>query len=137
MAAPETHLPIDDASAPVLVVVAYQVRPEKQDEFLQHIRWLGRARRRTGATSWSVYEDADRPHRFIETYVVPSWEECLRQGARWTVADAATRDNVLDCLQDKSEPTVRHFVAPPQLSFAARWRERRPGSSLMDARHHR
>ncbi len=134
MAAPEVRLPIEDPDTPVLVLVAYEVRPDREDEFLQHVRRLGRSRRRTGATSWSVYEDADRPHRFLETYVVPSWEEHMRQHARWTVADATIRDGVLGCLRGDSEPTVRHFVAPALPPVADRWRESMPGASLVDER---
>ena len=37
------------------------------------------SRRRTGATRWNLYRDAADPARFIETFLVPSWEEHLRQ----------------------------------------------------------
>lgn len=49
---------------------------------------VGRSRRRTGASRWSLYQDAAEPLRFVEAFLVPSWEEHLRQHAdRLTGAD--------------------------------------------------
>ena len=127
MAAPETRLSVEDTSSPVLVVHAYEVRPEAEDEFLHAVRSLGRARRRTGAVSWSIYEDVDRPHRFIETYVVPTWDEHMRQHGRRTASDAALQGQVQRFLREGSEQTARHFVAPPEPTFMDVLRERSPG----------
>ena len=88
MAAPEARLVEDEhAGSPALVVVAYQIRPEIEDEFLRALRLVGRVRRRTGATDWSVYRDADKPYRFVETFVLSSWDEHMRQHQRRTVTD--------------------------------------------------
>lgn len=127
MASPEVRLPVEDTSSPVMVVVAYEVRPGTEEEFLHAVRRLGRARRRTGAVSWSIYEDADRPHRYLETYVAPTWEEHIRQHARRTATDAALQEAVHGYLQEGTLPTVKHFVAPPQPSFLDTLRERNPG----------
>ena len=43
------------------------------------MRRLGRSRRRTGALRWSLYQDAADPDRFVETYLLGSWEEHMRQ----------------------------------------------------------
>ena len=114
MAAPEARLvEDDDADSPVLVVVSYEVRPEAEDDFLRALRLVGRARRRTGATDWSVYRDADKPYRFIESFVLPSWDEHLRQHLRRTVTDLGLQEDVGNsCTQYK--PTAKHFVAPPE-----------------------
>ena len=118
MAAPEARLVDDeDAGSPALVVVAYQVRPEAEDEFLRALRLVGRVRRRTGATDWSVYRDADKPHRFIETFVLPSWDEHMRQHQRRTVTDLELQRELHQFLQDGTEPTAKHYVAPPEPSM--------------------
>jgi MFS family permease len=117
MAAPEGRLVGDDTSSPALVVVAYEVRPDSEDDFLRALRLVGRARRRTGAMSWSVYRDADRAHRFIETYVLPSWDEHMRQHQRRTMTDLELQEDVWQYLRPGTEPTAKHFVAPPEPSM--------------------
>jgi len=115
MAAPEARLVAgQDADSPALVVVAYEVREDAEDDFLRALRLVGRVRRRTGATDWSVYRDADKPRRFIETFVLPSWQEHLRQHQRRTVTDLELQEDVRQYLRPGAEPTAKHFVAPPE-----------------------
>ena len=96
---------------------AYEVRPEAEDEFLRALRLVGRVRRRTGATDWSVYRDADKPHRFVETFVLPSWDEHLRQHQRRTVTDFELQQDLRQYLRPGTEPTAKHYVAPPEPSM--------------------
>lgn len=115
LAAPEARLVAgDDVDSPALVVVAYEVRPEAEDGFLRSLRLVGRVRRRTGATDWSVYRDADKPYRFIESFVLPSWEEHMRQHQRRTMTDLELQEDVLQYLRPGSEPTAKHFIRPPE-----------------------
>ena len=125
MAVPEGRLVGDDTSSPALVVVAYEVRPEAEDDFLRALRLVGRVRRRTGAMSWSVYRDAERAHRFIETFVLPSWHEHMRQHQRRTVTDAVLQEDVRQYLRPGTAPTAKHFVAPPEPSMRL-WMSGRP-----------
>jgi MFS family permease/quinol monooxygenase YgiN len=110
--APEMRLPDEDAAGPVLVTVAYDVRPESEDAFQRELALVGRSRRRTGAVQWSVYRDAEEPGRFIETYVVPSWEEHVRQHGRRTVTDASLTEALRVFLREGTRPEVKHYVAP-------------------------
>jgi len=117
LAAPEARLIEDyESGSAALIVVAYEVLPGVEDEFLRTLRLVGRARRRTGAIDWSVYRDADEAHRFIETFVLPTWDEHMRQHRRRTVADLALQEDVRRCLRPGTEPTAKHYVAPPQPS---------------------
>ena len=117
MTEPESSL-IDaaDSDSPALVVVAYEVRAEVEEDFLRALRLVGRVRRRTGATDWSVYRDADRDHRYIETFVLPSWDEHVRQHQRRTVTDLELQEDVRRFLRPGTEPAAKHFVAPPRPS---------------------
>lgn len=114
MYAPEMRLVVDDASGPVFVTVTYEVAPQAVDEFQRALRRVGRARRRTGAVRWSVYRDAEVPERFVEMFIVPSWQEHVRQHGRRTVTDAALQEGLRAFLREGTEPEVRHFVAPPR-----------------------
>jgi quinol monooxygenase YgiN len=120
--APETRLSDEDASGPVLVTVAYDVRPDAEEDFQHALALVGRSRRRTGAVQWSSYRDAEEPGRFIETYVVPSWEEHVRQHGRRTVTDASLSEGLRVFLRDGSRPEVKHYVAPARLARRGRTR---------------
>ncbi|MET7807584.1 MFS transporter [Micromonospora chersina] len=92
---PEPHLALEPhpRGGPVLVTVSYTVRPERQAEFVEAMRAVGRSRRRTGAMRWGLFRTGERTHGFVEVYQVPSWEEHLRQhGGRLTGADRAAEE---------------------------------------------
>lgn len=70
---------------PVLVTVTYEVPGDDVHEFAEAMRLVERHRRRTGAYRWGLFRDLAAPHQFIETFVVESWGEHLRQHRRTTV----------------------------------------------------
>jgi MFS family permease len=100
--------PESDAG-PVLVTVEYRVDPDRSDEFLQAIHEYGRVRRRDGAFRWSVYRDLEQVDRFVETFVVSSWAEHLRQHERVTNADRAVEERLRTYVT--GVPSVRHLVS--------------------------
>jgi predicted MFS family arabinose efflux permease len=78
---PEPQLVVepDPSSGPVVITVAYTVSPENQREFLEAMRRVRRSRMRTGAVQWGLFRHGEVPDRMVEVYVVPTWEEHLRQ----------------------------------------------------------
>jgi MFS family permease len=70
---------------PVLVTVTYEVPGEDVHGFADAMRLVERHRRRTGAYRWGLFRDLAAPDQFIETFVVESWGEHLRQHRRTTV----------------------------------------------------
>jgi MFS family permease len=85
---------IDQDRGPVLVTVEYQIGPRDRDSFLDALEALGRERRRDGAYAWGVFEDAAGRGRIVETFLVESWLEHLRQHERVTKADRLVQDRV-------------------------------------------
>ena len=77
---------------PVMVIVDYEVAPEDEERFIQLMEELRVARRRTGASRWGLFEDAQRPGRFIESFVVASWGGYPVQRSRYTAADLRALD---------------------------------------------
>ena len=69
----------DRDEGPVLVTVTFTVPRENTERFLTAMQRVQASRRRTGATRWNLYRDAADPCRFVEAFLVPSWEEHLRQ----------------------------------------------------------
>lgn len=111
----ETRRPGGEAAdSPTLVVVKYEVRAEGEEDFLSALLLVGRVRRRNGATSWSFYRDADHPGRYIETFVLPTWDEHVRQHQRLTVTDAAVLERVEEYLVPGRAPQAEHYIQPPQ-----------------------
>ncbi|MDI4238601.1 MFS transporter [Bradyrhizobium sp. Arg237L] len=115
--APSMHWPAPiltiDAGAdrgPVLVTVEYLIAPERRDAFLSAVMELGLQRRRDGAYAWDIFEDAAENGRFLETFMVASWLEHLRQHQRVTNADRIVQDAIRE-FGATAEPKVTHFIA--------------------------
>ena len=71
---------------------------------------LRRIRRRDGAISWALYEDAAQPGLMIEVFLVESWLEHLRQHERVTKADRVCQDSVRAFVLRNDPPAVRHLL---------------------------
>ena len=100
-----------DPHRPVLITIEYRVAPENHDAFRDAMQRLGRSRRRTGAERWSLYQDAADPDRFVENYLVDSWEEHMRQHyERQTKQDVSIQQRALDLTVDKTAPPVQHLI---------------------------
>jgi len=110
---PEPKLALAAATADgvVLVTVEYRVAAQQQAAFRQAMAAVQTIRRRDGAIRWELFRDAADPDRFLETFLVSSWEEHLRQHERVTVADRAIEDQALACQQAGTAPIVSHFIA--------------------------
>jgi MFS family permease len=76
---PAPHLANGDKPAgPVLVTVEYHPQDGLEGQMLAELRDARFSRRRTGGSSWRVWQDAADPGRIQERFVVASWEEHLR-----------------------------------------------------------
>ena len=101
---------ISNDSGPVMVIVEYSLAAERnRDEFLAALERLSHERRRDGAYAWGVFEDTATKGRFVETFLVESWLEHLRQHERVTNADRVVQDRLHQLLA--GAPTVTHYVA--------------------------
>ena len=102
---------IDTDRGPVLVTVEYRLAVEKDREaLLSALEKLSHERRRDGAYAWGVFEDSAERLRFLETFLVESWLEHLRQHERVTNADRVLQERINHLLAQT--PEVRHFISP-------------------------
>ncbi len=108
--APLTAQDIDRDRGPVLVTVEYRIHPQDRAAFLEAIAKLEHERRRDGAYAWGVFEDAAETGRIVETFLVESWLEHLRQHERVTNADRLVQEAV-HRFQLAGAPKVTHFIA--------------------------
>lgn len=115
--APSLHWPLPDGlrdthpdAGPVLVTIEYEIDPARAQEFLHAVHELAVIRKRDGGMEWGIFNDPAHPGRFVETYVVESWAEHLRQHARFTFGDKSVEDRVREFQHGKDPPVVRHLL---------------------------
>nr|RAV93358.1 MFS transporter [Aerococcus mictus] len=108
-AAPVVSQAVDNDRGPALVTVEYRIVAEHRAAFLKAIERLEHERRRDGAYAWGIFEDTAEPGLFLETFLVESWLEHLRQHQRVTNADRLLQDNVHRLLASPAK--VRHLIS--------------------------
>jgi MFS family permease len=108
--APVVSREVEQDRGPVLVTVEYRIAPSDREPFLAALERLGHERRRDGAYAWGVFEDAAVEGRMVETFLVESWLEHLRQHERVTNADRVLQDAV-HRFQTEGMPKVTHLIA--------------------------
>ena len=96
---------------PVLVSVEYEIDPEREEAFLDTMEIVRRMRRRSGAWRWGVFRDTARPNVYLESFLVESWLEHLRQHERMTVTDRDISYRARDFHIGSEPPIVRHLIA--------------------------
>jgi hypothetical protein len=97
-----------DAAGPVLVTVEYHVNPDWLPEFLKTMHQYARVRRRDGASRWGICRDLENADLYLETFIVSSWAEHLRQHDRFMRADSQLEERLRNCSLDT--PKVRHLL---------------------------
>jgi predicted MFS family arabinose efflux permease len=109
---PEVAVEPEPDDGPVLVLVDYRIEPSQAEQFAVAMRALRRVRRRDGAYRWGLFSDVVDPSRYVETFVVRSWAEHLRQHERFTVEDKLVRDRAQSFHIGDQPPAVSHLVHP-------------------------
>ena len=72
---------------------------------------LGRRKKRYGAFRWDLFRDPAQPERYLETFLVASWTEHLRQHDRVTGEVRELEERVRRLLAEGTEPIVTHLLA--------------------------
>ncbi len=115
---PSTHWPVPQLTftpsaqdGPVLVTVTYQVPEHNAVAFADAMGDVGRSRRRTGALRWELFRDGSDPTKFVESYLVGTWAEHLRQlEQRLTGADRRFEEHARRYAV--GTPEVAHLFQP-------------------------
>lgn len=107
---PETAVPLEPRSGPVVITIEYRIEPRNVVSFLATMTERRRIRRRDGAHGWTLLRDLHEPELWIERYHVATWLDYIRHNQRRTHADA---ENIaaLQSLQKDGEPLrVRRMI---------------------------
>ena len=98
-------------SGPVLVTIEYAIDPARAREFVSAMQGVRSLRLRDGAYRWGLFNDPAQPARYVETLMVASWAEHLRQHERVTVADRETEDVARAFHVGATPPVVSHLIS--------------------------
>ena len=109
--APVVSSELEVERGPVLVTVEYHIDPAQAEEFARAAAGLRSIRRRDGAVNWGLFQDLADPSRWVETFVVDTWAEHLRQHERVTVEDRHVEDAVRAFQVGGEPPIVKHHIA--------------------------
>jgi len=95
----------------VLVTIAYEIEPAQAADFVSAMREVKSIQQRNGAVRWGLFVDPAQPTRYLETFLVESWAEHMRQHARVTMEDRIVQDRATSFHLGPGEPVVTHLIA--------------------------
>lgn len=122
---PETAVPIEPRSGPVVITIEYRMAPPDIVAFLSAMTERRRIRRRDGARGWTLLRDLHEPDLWIERYHVATWLDYIRHNHRRTHADAEN-SATLQALQKQDVPIRVHRMIERQTGSLPNVRRNEP-----------
>lgn len=107
---PETALPVEHRSGPIVVTIEYRIDAGDIVAFLKAMGERRRIRRRDGARGWTLLRDLGEPELWIERYHVATWLDYVRHLQRRTQADADNFETVMRLNRGPDKPVVRRMI---------------------------
>ncbi len=94
----------------VFVTVHYDLASGSEDAFLAFSDRLRHFRQRTGGMEWRLFADESAADRYLETYLVASWEEHERQHQRETKHDEELLGEIDKLLAAGTRREAHHYL---------------------------
>jgi hypothetical protein len=107
---PDTAVPVDSRTGPVVITIEYRIREEDIVEFLNIMSERRRIRRRDGARNWTLLRDLADPEVWIERYKTPTWLDYIRHNSRMTQDDATVFKRLRALHSGPGTPTIRRLI---------------------------
>ena len=106
---PRLQVDPSTSSGPVVVSIRYEVPDPNREAFLDAMQAMRRSRLRSGSSRWNLYRVGENPHRYVEQFEVPSWEEHeLQHQGRLTAEDQAIEDAAFGHITGR--PQTEHLL---------------------------
>ena len=96
---------------PVLVTVEYRIDSAHAGDFARAMQEVRLERLRDGALRWELFQDPADPPRYVETFLVESWVEHLRQHERVTLTDREAEARARALHRGPAPVAVAHLIA--------------------------
>jgi MFS family permease len=116
--APETAVPVEHRTGPIVIAVEYRIREADQAEFLAVLTELRRIRRREGVRNWALLRDLADAQVWIERFQTPTWLDYVRQSTRFTREDGLVHDRVRALHCGPGTPLVRRMAEEKMVAAA-------------------
>ena len=107
---PETAVPLELRSGPVVITIEYRIESHNIVAFLGAMTERRRIRRRDGARGWTLLRDLQEPELWIERYHVATWLDYIRHNQRRTHADAENSTALYQLRKDGEQFRVRRMI---------------------------
>jgi MFS family permease len=108
--APQTAVPVEARTGPVVISVEYVIEQEDILNFLAAMAERRRIRRRDGARNWTLLRDLADPQVWVERYETPTWLDYIRHNNRLTQDDAVIPERILALHRGPERPRVRRMI---------------------------
>jgi MFS family permease len=108
--APIVRSDLEPERGPVLVMVRFEIAPERAEEFRLVMAERRRIRLRDGALEWGLFADSATDGRYTEIFLVKSWLEHLRQHERLTESDFEIDRAAHAFHRGPEPPAVEHLI---------------------------
>ena len=107
---PRMIVGLQPEGGPVLVEVEYFIELERAHEFTKAMDEVRRERLRDGAMRWGLFTDSANPNRFVETFLLESWVEHMRQHERVTKSDRMAEELARAFHIGAGTPKIVHLI---------------------------
>lgn len=107
---PETAVPVEPRTGPVVVTVEWIIDEADIVEFLHAMAERRRIRRRDGAHQWALLRDLQEPRIWIERFKTATWLDYLRHNSRLTRDDAVIPERLRALHRGEGPPKVHRLI---------------------------
>ncbi|ODP36228.1 MFS transporter [Sphingomonas turrisvirgatae] len=107
---PQTAVPIEPRSGPIVVTIEYRIAPGDVRAFLEAMNERRRIRLRDGARGWSLMRDLGNSELWVERYHVSTWLDYVRHNTRRTHADSANSEAIAALHQGPQPPVIHRMI---------------------------
>ena len=107
---PETVVPVDGRTGPVVIAVEWRIAEADEPEFLHVMTERRRIRRRDGAHNWMLMRDLADPQLWVERYDAATWHDYVRLNNRLTREDSAVIERLRELHRGSWPPQVHRMV---------------------------
>lgn len=116
---PQTAVPVQPRSGPVVITIEYRIAEDNIIEFLNAMHERRRIRMRDGAHHWTLLRDLGDPRVWVERYHVATWLDYVRHNQRRTHADADNSRRIHELHQGPGGPTVHRMIERQTVTLPA------------------
>jgi MFS family permease len=107
---PETAVPVEPRSGPIVITIEYRIAEADIMAFLAAMNERRRMRLRDGARHWTLLRDLGDQRLWMERYHVATWLDYVRHNQRRTHADAANHDRIRALHSGPASPVVHRMI---------------------------